>query len=54
LALVADRKRVVSIAAFGRAERDGYRLIAVGMPESGALEFLSEQHPGGKLALIPE
>jgi len=88
LALVADRDRVVSIAAFGRAERDGYRLIAGAIPESAAfrdrirlhiielaaagslvvpiartfplgqaraaLEFLSEQHPGGKLALIPD
>lgn len=87
LALVADRGRVVSIAAFGRAESDGYHVIAGAMPSSAAfrdrirphlielaatgrlvvpiartfplaeareaLEFLSEQHPGGKLALIP-
>jgi NADPH2:quinone reductase len=87
LALVTDRGRVVSIAAFGRAETDGYRIIAGAMPESAAfrdrirthlielassgqlvvpiartfpladareaLEFLGEQHPGGKLALIP-
>lgn len=88
LALVADRNRIVSIAAFGRAAIDGYRVIAGAMPESAAfreqirehlialaaagelvvpiartfplseareaLEFLSAQHPGGKLALIPE
>jgi NADPH:quinone reductase-like Zn-dependent oxidoreductase len=88
LALVADRKRVVSIAAFGRAEAEGYRVIGGAMPASAAfrdrvrqhlidlagrgdlvvpvartfplsqareaLEILSQQHPGGKFALIPE
>ncbi|MDH6235487.1 NADP-dependent oxidoreductase [Cryobacterium sp. CG_9.6] len=88
LALVSDRARIVSIAAFGRAERDGFRIIAGAIPAStafrneararileladagdlvvpmartfplsaarDALEFLSSQHPGGKLALIPE
>ncbi|RPE77549.1 MULTISPECIES: NADP-dependent oxidoreductase [unclassified Frondihabitans] len=34
IALVEDRGRIVSIAAFGRAERDGYRVIGGAMPES--------------------
>lgn len=87
LALVQDRERVVSIANFGRAERDGYRVIRGAMPASAAyrdrvraelitlaaagdlvvpmarelplakavqaLTLLAEQHPGGKLALVP-
>ena len=36
LELVADRGRIVTIAAFGRAERDGIRLIAGAIPESQA------------------
>ncbi len=87
LALVADRRRIVSIANFGRAERDGYRVIRGNLPDSAAfrdearaglielagsgrlivplartfpladaveaMRFLSGQHPGGKLALLP-
>lgn len=87
LALVADRSRIVSIAAMGRAKEDGFTVIGGSMPESAvfranirpslialmadgklvvpvartfplseaieALEFLSSQHPGGKLALVP-
>lgn len=36
LALVSDRNRIVSIAAFGRAAAEGYRVIAGAMPESAA------------------
>lgn len=36
LALVADRNRIVSIAAMGRAEKDGFRVIGGSMPESAA------------------
>ncbi|MGD8195472.1 quinone oxidoreductase family protein [Herbiconiux sp. P18] len=36
LALVADRERIVTIAAMGRAKKDGIRLIAGAMPESAA------------------
>ncbi|MEO6882274.1 MAG: NADP-dependent oxidoreductase [Mycobacteriaceae bacterium] len=87
LLLVNDRDRIVSIAAFGRAEREGYRVIRGAMPASAAyrdrvraelvalatagelvvpmareypladaveaLRSLAEQHPGGKLALVP-
>ena len=88
LALVADRERIVTIAAHARAKADGFTLIAGAIPASAAfrdkartrlialaasgdlvvpvartfplsearqaLELLSEQHPGGKLALLPE
>lgn len=87
LALAPDRDRIVTIAAFGRADDDGFRAIGGGMSSSAdfraearariirmaadgdlvvpiartyplgaakeAMEFLSGQHPGGKLALIP-
>ncbi|RWZ61541.1 NADP-dependent oxidoreductase [Labedella populi] len=87
LALVLDRGRIVSIANFTRAERDGYRVIMGRFPASAvfrdrvrarlidlagrgelvvpvartfplaeareAMAFLAEQHPGGKLALLP-
>ncbi|UIJ35693.1 NADP-dependent oxidoreductase [Allobranchiibius sp. GilTou73] len=36
LALVADRDRIVTIAAFGRAEQDGIRVIGGAMPASAA------------------
>jgi NADPH:quinone reductase len=36
LALVKDRSRIVSIAAFARAKQDGYRVIGGMMPESAA------------------
>ena len=36
LELVPDRQRIVTIAAFGRAERDGIRLIAGAIPASQA------------------
>ena len=88
LALVADRDRIVTIAAHASAHSVGIRLIAGAIPSSAAfrdevrprlialaasgdlvvpvsrtfplsearqaLELLSGQHPGGKLALIPE
>ncbi len=87
LALVANRERIVTIAAMARAERDGITMIGGAMPASAAfrdaaraglialagagelivpvartypldqapeaLAYLSEGHPGGKLALIP-
>jgi NADPH2:quinone reductase len=87
LALVADRRRIVTIAAAARAEGDGIRAIGGTMPASAvfrdraraglialagagklvvpiartfplddaldALNLLSGQHPGGKLALLP-
>ena len=87
LELVADRQRIVTIAAFGRAEGAGIRAIGGAMPASAAfraevrprlielagsgqlvvpvartfpfdqareaLELLSGEHPGGKLALVP-
>lgn len=87
LALVADRKRIVSIANFARAKQDGYGVIRGSFPDSAAfrdgaraslvelagagrlvvplartfplgeavdaMRFLSTQHPGGKLALLP-
>ena len=87
LALVADRDRIVTIAAGHRAESDGIRHIAGAMPASKAyrdrvradlvrlaaegrlevpvartfpladaleaVELVSGQHPGGKIALIP-
>ncbi|HEY8319802.1 MAG TPA: NADP-dependent oxidoreductase [Amnibacterium sp.] len=86
LALVS-KDRLVTIAAFGRAQAEGFEVVGGGMPESAAfrdrarpellalaaegrlevpvartyplekaaeaLTFLSEGHPGGKLALIP-
>ncbi|WP_144713956.1 NADP-dependent oxidoreductase [Curtobacterium pusillum] len=36
LALVADRDRIVTIAAQGRAARDGFRAVGGGQPESKA------------------
>jgi NADPH2:quinone reductase len=88
LELVNDRKRIVTIAAQGRARQDDFVAIGGSMPASAtfrdnararliqlaadgklvvpiartfplgearqAMEFLSGQHPGGKLALIPE
>ncbi|ROQ37293.1 NADPH:quinone reductase-like Zn-dependent oxidoreductase [Frondihabitans sp. PhB188] len=44
LALVADRGRIVSIAAFGRAERDGYRVVGGAMPESAAFRDSVRAH----------
>ncbi|MFF1878694.1 NADP-dependent oxidoreductase [Leifsonia sp. NPDC058230] len=87
LALVADRSRIVTIVAAGRAATEGFRAINGAQPESivyrnsvraelirragsgelevpiartfplsealDALRFLSSEHPGGKLALLP-
>ena len=36
LELVADRSRIVTVAAFGRAQQDGFRAIGGTMPESAA------------------
>jgi NADPH2:quinone reductase len=88
LALVDERKRIVTIAAAARGERDGIVVIGGGMPASAvfrvqararliqlaaegklivpiaatfplddaveAMRVLSGEHPGGKLALVPE
>jgi NADPH:quinone reductase len=35
LALVADRHRIVSTAAFGRARRDGFQIVGAANPNSG-------------------
>jgi NADPH2:quinone reductase len=35
LALVSDRRRVISTAAFGRAARDGFQIIGAANPNSG-------------------
>lgn len=43
LALVAP-ERIVSIAAFGRAEHDGFRVIGGAMPESAAFRDGIRQH----------
>jgi NADPH:quinone reductase-like Zn-dependent oxidoreductase len=40
LALVSDRQRIVSIAAFGRAQKDDYRVVGGSMP--GSLVFRDE------------
>ena len=87
LALVADRDRVVTIAAPARAGAEGFRAIGGAMPASAAFRdgerarlvelagsgrlvvpvartfaladaveaaaLLQQQHPGGKLALVP-
>ncbi|MFD4180657.1 zinc-binding dehydrogenase, partial [Rhodococcus sp. NPDC058514] len=34
LALVADRKRIVTIVAFGRAQKDGFVVIGAGNPDT--------------------
>jgi NADPH2:quinone reductase len=44
LATVADRSRIVSIAAFGRAEAEGYRVIGGAMPASAAFREQVRQH----------
>jgi NADPH:quinone reductase-like Zn-dependent oxidoreductase len=87
LAVVADRNRIVTIVAAGRAAAEGFRAVNGAQPESiayrnrvradlirragsgelevpisrtfplsdalDALRFLSSEHPGGKLALLP-
>lgn len=88
LALLPDRQRIISVAAFGRAQKDGFQILGGGSPASAefrdkirphlvklaaegkltvpvaatfpfdrvkdALELLKSQHPGGKLALVPD
>jgi len=44
LALVADRDRIVTIAAFGRAQQDGIRVIGGTMPESAAYRARIRPH----------
>jgi NADPH2:quinone reductase len=44
LELVADRQRIVTIAAMGRAERDGIRVIAGVMPASQAFRDSVRAH----------
>jgi NADPH:quinone reductase len=56
LALVADRDRIVSIAAFARAEAEGYRVIGGTMPTSArfrdvARPRLIELAAGGQLVV---
>jgi NADPH:quinone reductase len=34
LALVSDRSRIVSTAAFGRVKRDGFRVVGASVPRS--------------------
>lgn len=43
LALVADRSRIVSIAAFGRAADEGYRVVGGADPESKAFRDSQRQ-----------
>jgi NADPH:quinone reductase len=35
LALVSDRRRIVSTAAFGRVKRDGFQIVGAANPQSG-------------------
>lgn len=56
LALVSDRDRIVSIAAFGRAEAEGYRVIGGSMPASARFRDavrprLIELAAGGQLVV---
>ncbi|MGO8948490.1 MAG: NADP-dependent oxidoreductase [Ktedonobacterales bacterium] len=44
LALVADRHRIVSIAAFGRAQKDGFQLISGAAPASAAFRDSARAH----------
>jgi NADPH:quinone reductase len=43
LALVADRRRIVSTAAFGRAERDGFQIVGAANPSSGPFRAAARQ-----------
>jgi NADPH:quinone reductase-like Zn-dependent oxidoreductase len=43
LALVADRSRIVSIAGFARAAKDGFRMVGGSMPDS--ISFRAEVRP---------
>jgi NADPH:quinone reductase-like Zn-dependent oxidoreductase len=44
LSLVADRRRIVTIAAFPRAQRHGFRAIGGSMPESAAYRAQIRPH----------
>jgi len=43
LALVSDRRRIVSTAAFGRAARDGFQTIGAANPNSGPFRAAARQ-----------
>jgi NADPH:quinone reductase len=43
LALVSDRRRIVSTAAFGRAKRDGFQTIGAANPASGPFRAAARQ-----------
>jgi len=43
LALVADRSRIVSTAAFGRAQRDGFQTVGAANPRSGPFRAAARQ-----------
>jgi NADPH2:quinone reductase len=43
LALVSDRRRIVSTAAFGRAERDGFQTVGSANPSSGPFRAAARQ-----------
>ncbi len=54
LALVPDRQRIVSAAAFGRSQKDGFQAVGGGNPDSAAFRdkvraHLIELAAGGKL-----
>lgn len=44
LALVPDKSKIVSIAAFGRAHAEGYQVVGGAMPESMAFRDSERQH----------
>jgi len=43
LELVGDRRRIVSIAAFGRADRDGFQIVGAANPNSGPFRAAARQ-----------
>ena len=43
LALVSDRRRIVSTAAFRRAERDGFQIVGAANPNSGPFRAAARQ-----------
>jgi NADPH:quinone reductase len=43
LALVSDRRRIVSTAAFGRAQRDGFQTVGAANPNSGPFRAAARQ-----------
>jgi len=43
LALVGDRRRIVSTAAFGRVKRDGFQIVGGSVPRSGPFRAAARQ-----------